>query len=108
VGKTILAVTYAEKHRHDYRATWWIRAETEDRMRADLGPVDIAPRRGARDADLSPHHARDGAGTIINQPTLSPQLPADGGYLQRSCPSRSPEASLFVHSARFFNAKEVR
>lgn len=36
VGKTVLAVAYAEKHRHDYRATWWIRAETADTIRADL------------------------------------------------------------------------
>jgi tetratricopeptide (TPR) repeat protein len=36
VGKTTLAAAYAERHRSDYRATWWIRAETEPAMRADL------------------------------------------------------------------------
>jgi tetratricopeptide (TPR) repeat protein len=36
VGKTTLAAAYAEQHRADYRATWWIRAETEPTMRADL------------------------------------------------------------------------
>ena len=36
VGKTTLAAAYAERHRHDYHATWWIRAETEPTMRADL------------------------------------------------------------------------
>ncbi|UYO54669.1 tetratricopeptide repeat protein [Rhodopseudomonas palustris] len=36
VGKTVLAAAYAEQHRNDYRATWWIRAETETTMRADL------------------------------------------------------------------------
>jgi tetratricopeptide (TPR) repeat protein len=36
VGKTTLAAVYADFHRSDYRATWWIRAETESTMRADL------------------------------------------------------------------------
>jgi Tfp pilus assembly protein PilF len=36
VGKTTLAAAFAERHRNDYRATWWIRAETESTMRADL------------------------------------------------------------------------
>lgn len=36
VGKTTLAAVYAERHRSDYRATWWIGAQTEDRMRTDL------------------------------------------------------------------------
>ena len=36
VGKTTLAAAYAERHRDDYRATWWIRAQTESSMRADL------------------------------------------------------------------------
>jgi hypothetical protein len=56
VGKTTLAAAYAEKHRGDYRATWWIRAQTEPSMRADLvalgvrlgwvGAEDRARRRG--------------------------------------------------------------
>jgi hypothetical protein len=36
VGKTTLAAAYAERHRADYRATWWIRAQTEATLRADL------------------------------------------------------------------------
>jgi tetratricopeptide (TPR) repeat protein len=36
VGKSTLAAAFAERHRGDYRATWWIRAETELTMRADL------------------------------------------------------------------------
>ena len=36
VGKTTLAAAYAERHRADYRAIWWIRAQTEPTMRADL------------------------------------------------------------------------
>jgi hypothetical protein len=36
VGKTVLAAAYADRHRGDYRATWWIRAQTESTMRADL------------------------------------------------------------------------
>ena len=36
VGTTTLAAAYAERHRGDYRATWWIRAVTESTLRADL------------------------------------------------------------------------
>jgi hypothetical protein len=44
VGKTTLAAAYAEHHRKDYRATWWIRAETESTIRADL--VGLGVRLG--------------------------------------------------------------
>jgi tetratricopeptide (TPR) repeat protein len=36
VGKTTLAVVYARRHQERYRATWWIRAETQVTLRADL------------------------------------------------------------------------
>jgi hypothetical protein len=36
VGKTALAAVYADRHRRDYRATWWLRAQTEITLRADL------------------------------------------------------------------------
>jgi len=36
VGKSTLAAAYAERHRLDYRARWWIRAQTDATMRADL------------------------------------------------------------------------
>src|SRR3984957_10820799 len=41
VGKTTLAAAYAEKHRGDYRATWWIRAQAESTLRADLVALGI-------------------------------------------------------------------
>ena len=41
VGKTVLAAAYAERHRSDYRATWWIRAQTEPTMRADLADLGV-------------------------------------------------------------------
>jgi hypothetical protein len=41
VGKTALAATYAERHRVDYRATWWIRAQTEGTMRDDLVALGV-------------------------------------------------------------------
>ena len=44
VGKTTLAAAYAEKHRGDYRATWWLRAQTPDTLRADL--VSLGVRLG--------------------------------------------------------------
>jgi hypothetical protein len=40
-GKTTLAAAYAEKHRGDYRATWWIRAQTESTLRADLAALGV-------------------------------------------------------------------
>jgi hypothetical protein len=43
VGKTTLAATYAEAHRGPYRATWWIRAQAESTMRADLVALGIRP-----------------------------------------------------------------
>jgi tetratricopeptide (TPR) repeat protein len=44
VGKTVLAAAYAERHRTDYRATWWIRAQSEATMCADL--VALGARLG--------------------------------------------------------------
>jgi TIR domain len=41
VGKTTLAASYAERHRNDYRATWWIKAQTEAGLRADLVALGI-------------------------------------------------------------------
>jgi tetratricopeptide (TPR) repeat protein len=41
VGKTTLAAAFAERHRADYRATWWIRAQTEATMRADLVALGV-------------------------------------------------------------------
>ena len=49
VGKTTLAAAYAELHKRDYRATWWISAETEATMRADL--VALGARLGWAGAD---------------------------------------------------------
>ena len=44
VGKTTLAAAYAERHRTDYRAAWWIGAQSEDRMRTDLVALGIRLR----------------------------------------------------------------
>jgi tetratricopeptide (TPR) repeat protein len=41
VGKTTLAAAYVERHRGDYRATWWIRAQATSTMRADLVSLGI-------------------------------------------------------------------
>jgi hypothetical protein len=41
IGKTTLAAAYAERHRGDYRAMWWIRAQTESSMRADLVALGV-------------------------------------------------------------------
>jgi tetratricopeptide (TPR) repeat protein len=44
VGKTTLAAAYADRHRGDYRAAWWIRAQTETTMRTDLVVLGIRLR----------------------------------------------------------------
>jgi class 3 adenylate cyclase len=49
VGKTTIAAVYADRHRSDYRATWWIRAQTASSMRADL--VALGLRLGWIGAD---------------------------------------------------------
>ncbi|BCM88074.1 FxSxx-COOH system tetratricopeptide repeat protein [Methylobacterium indicum] len=49
VGKTTLAAAYAEQHRDQYRATWWLRAQTEAGLRADL--VGLGVRLGWVAAD---------------------------------------------------------
>lgn len=49
VGKSTLVAAFAERHRADYRAVWWIRAETESTMRADL--VGLGARLGWIAAD---------------------------------------------------------
>jgi hypothetical protein len=41
VGKTTLAAAFAERHRGNYRATWWIRAQTEAGIRADLVALGV-------------------------------------------------------------------
>jgi class 3 adenylate cyclase len=40
-GKTTLAAAFAERHRGNYRATWWIRAQADTTMRADLVALGI-------------------------------------------------------------------
>jgi tetratricopeptide (TPR) repeat protein len=54
VGKTTLAAAFAERHRNDYRATWWIRAETESTMRADLVGLGVQFGWVAADAQEEP------------------------------------------------------
>jgi tetratricopeptide (TPR) repeat protein len=41
VGKTTLAAAYADRHGGDYRAIWWIRAQAEPSIRADLVALGV-------------------------------------------------------------------
>jgi tetratricopeptide (TPR) repeat protein len=92
VGKTTLAASYAERHRDDYRATWWIRAQTEDGMRADL--VALGVRLGWVGADDKEEPAllavmerlrHEGEGILlifdnaVDADALKPYLPRGGG-----------------------------
>jgi GTPase SAR1 family protein len=91
VGKTTLAAAYAERHRDDYRATWWIRAQTEPGMRADLVALGIRLKWVAADENEEPAFAavmerlrHEGAGLLliydnaVSAETLSPYLPYGG------------------------------
>jgi Domain of unknown function (DUF4062)/AAA ATPase domain len=57
VGKTTLAAAYAERRRDNYRATWWIKAEAESTMRADL--VGLGVQLGWVAADAPEEQAMD-------------------------------------------------
>jgi tetratricopeptide (TPR) repeat protein len=92
VGKTTLAASYAELHRGDYRATWWIRAQTATGMRADL--VALGVRLGWVGADEKEEPAlsavterlrNEGEGILlifdnaVDADALEPYLPRAGG-----------------------------
>jgi tetratricopeptide (TPR) repeat protein len=57
VGKTTLAAAYADRHRGEYRATWWIRAQTESTMRADLFGLGVRLKWVAADDKEQPAFA---------------------------------------------------
>jgi hypothetical protein len=91
VGKTTLAAAYAERHRGDYRVTWWIRAQTESGMRTDL--VALGARLGWIAADVKEEAAiatvmerlrHEGEGILLifdnamDAASLKQQLPRGG------------------------------
>jgi tetratricopeptide (TPR) repeat protein len=91
VGKTTLAAVYADRHRGDYRATWWVRAQTEITLRADL--VRLGNRLGWVGADDKEEPAvaavmerlrHEGEGILliydnaIDADSLRPYLPRGG------------------------------
>ena len=91
VGKTTLAAAYAERHRGDYRATWWIRAQTADGMRADLVALGVRLGWVASDEKEEPALAtvmerlrHEGEGVLliydnaIDADALKPYLPRGG------------------------------
>jgi tetratricopeptide (TPR) repeat protein len=92
VGKTTLAAAYAERHRDDYRATWWIRAQTEPSMRADLVALGVRLGWTAPDEKEEPALAavrerlsQEGDGILlifdnaVDAASIGPYLPHRGG-----------------------------
>jgi tetratricopeptide (TPR) repeat protein len=92
VGKTTLAASYAERHRSDYRATWWIRAQTEAGMRADLVALGVRLNWVSTDDKEEPALAavmerlrQEGEGILLifdnasDANALKPYLPRGGG-----------------------------
>jgi tetratricopeptide (TPR) repeat protein len=92
VGKTTLAAAYAERRKDDYRATWWIRAETDATVRADLVGLGVqlgwikegVPEETAVKAVLD-RLAREGTDILLvydnarNSRELAPFLPRGTG-----------------------------
>src|SRR6202453_1224374 len=91
VGKTTLAAAYADRHRTEYRATWWIRAQTESTMRADLAALGVRLGWVAADEKEEPaltavrerlRHEGEGLLLIydnaIDAAALKPHLPPGG------------------------------
>ncbi|RBP08535.1 Tfp pilus assembly protein PilF [Roseiarcus fermentans] len=91
VGKTVLAAAYVARRRAEYRATWWVRAQTPETMRADI--VALGVRLGWVSADAKEEEAlarvldklRDeGEGLLIvydnavDAKSLAPFLPRAG------------------------------
>jgi hypothetical protein len=92
VGKTTLAAGYVDQHRGDYRATWWIRAETEAGMRADLVALGVRMAWVGVDDNEEPavgavmerlRHEGEGVLLIfdnaVDANALKPYLPRGGG-----------------------------
>jgi hypothetical protein len=116
VGKTTLAAAYAERHRGDYHATWWIRAQSEPTMRADLVALGVrlgwvAPDEKKEEPALAAIVERlqhEGEGILlifdnaIDADALKPYLPRGGAarvlltsnaHTWRASPSRSRSTS---------------
>lgn len=92
IGKTTLAAAYAERRRSDYRATWWVRAQSEATLVADL--AGLAVRLGFAGVDevdeaavhlLADRFRHEGEGILLlfdNAPDAAPvrpYLPRGGG-----------------------------
>jgi TIR domain len=91
VGKTTLAAAYADRHRGDYRATWWIRAQTELGIRADqvalgvrLGWVGAEDKEEPALTVVMERLRHEGEGILlifdnaIDADALKPYLPVGG------------------------------
>ena len=91
VGKTTLAAAFAERHRGDYRATWWVRAQTDASLRADLAALAVRLRWAGADEKEDDalaialerlRHEGDGILLIFDNArdsrTLKPFLPRGG------------------------------
>jgi tetratricopeptide (TPR) repeat protein len=91
VGKTTLAAAYAERRRGEYGATWWIRAQAESTLRADL--VALGIRLGWVGADdkeepaveaMTERLRHEGEGILlifdnaVDADSLKPYLPRGG------------------------------
>jgi class 3 adenylate cyclase/Tfp pilus assembly protein PilF len=92
VGKTTLAAAFAERHRGNYRATWWIRAQADPSIRADfvalgirLGWVGADEKEEPAVAAVMERLRYEGDGILlifdnaVDADALKPYLPRGGG-----------------------------
>jgi tetratricopeptide (TPR) repeat protein len=92
VGKSTLAAAYADRHRSDYRATWWIRAQTEAGMRVDLvalgirlGWIGVDDKEGPAVEAVMERLRHEGEGILlifdnaVDAQALKPYLPRGEG-----------------------------
>jgi tetratricopeptide (TPR) repeat protein len=103
VGKTTLAAAYAEHHRSEYRATWWVRAQRADLMRADLvslgvrlGWLESHEKEGPAFESVMERLRREGEGLLLvydgatYADALKPFLPK-GGATRAIVTSNAPD-----------------
>ena len=94
VGKTTLAAAYAERHRGEYRATWWVRAQTADSMRAGLvalglrlGWVELDEKDAPAFEKVMERLRREGEGLLLIYDTRPKSTRSS-----RSCPRAAQRA----------------
>ncbi len=121
VGKTTLAAAYAQGRKADYRATWWVRAQTADAMRADLvslgvrlGWVAAAEKEEPGLGTVRERLRDEGEGLLLifdnapNAASLRNYLPTDGARVLVTSTATPGERSLLPWKSASGHGKSGR